>query len=231
MNILTIHYNTPELTEALVRSVRKHHDCKIYVFDNSDRKPFINWFPNVEVIDNTKGQFIDLDGWLSSITGKARVSALDNYGSARHTKSVDVCFDLISEGFILLDSDVLLRRDISCYWDESVALSGEVRVSRKHAVNIPRLWPFICYLNVPMLKRNGIRYCNDEKMWFLTEKVPNKYYDTGAWVLEECERKGLPRIFHFTKSFVVHYGRGSKRGEGEDDPRGWLNKYSDLWRY
>ncbi len=37
-----VHFNTPELTEACVLSVRKHggKDYRIVVFDNSDKRPF-----------------------------------------------------------------------------------------------------------------------------------------------------------------------------------------------
>lgn len=65
MEILTVHYNTQEATDAMIRSVNKHvHDCTIHVFDNSDTRPFVNTFDNVEVIDNTQGQIIDFDYWL-----------------------------------------------------------------------------------------------------------------------------------------------------------------------
>ncbi len=233
MNVVTVHYNTPQLTEAMIMSLnRQTPGCKVYVFDNSDRRPFLADIPNVEVLDNTKGQIIDLDAWLDTFPNKVKpLTLLDNYGSARHTKSVDMCFDLIPDGFILLDSDVLVRRDISAFWDKECATAGEINKSRKHEVNIPRLWPFICYLNVPMLKEYGIRYCNEEKMWFLNDKLPDMYYDTGAWVLEECSRLGLLHNEMLTRAYIVHYGRGSKRQDFEDNETEWLKKHEDLWRY
>ena len=50
-NIVIVHYNTPRLTECLVRSVNLFvKDAVIYVFDNSDKEPFQNTFNNVTVL-------------------------------------------------------------------------------------------------------------------------------------------------------------------------------------
>ena len=40
--IAIVHYNTPELTEAAIMSVRKHCvvDYHFTIFDNSDTRPF-----------------------------------------------------------------------------------------------------------------------------------------------------------------------------------------------
>ena len=63
-NIVIIHYNTPHLTECLVRSINMFMDnAIIYIFDNSDKYPFTAEFDNVTVFDNTKGQIINFDEW------------------------------------------------------------------------------------------------------------------------------------------------------------------------
>ena len=40
--VAIVHFNTPELTEACILSIRKHggQDYRIVVFDNSDKRPF-----------------------------------------------------------------------------------------------------------------------------------------------------------------------------------------------
>ena len=40
--VAIVHYNTPELTEALVKSIRKHggEEYQVVIFDNSDERPF-----------------------------------------------------------------------------------------------------------------------------------------------------------------------------------------------
>ena len=70
-NIVIIHYNTPHLTECLVRSINLFvKDAVIYIFDNSDKLPFTATFDNVTVIDNTKGQLINFDEWLKNYPGR-----------------------------------------------------------------------------------------------------------------------------------------------------------------
>ena len=94
--VLIIHYNTPELTEATVRSIRKQcgSDWHVTIFDNSDRMPFWKPMENVSVIDNTKGQIIDFGEWLKLFPARGE-SEDSNWGSAKHCKSVDICFDWV----------------------------------------------------------------------------------------------------------------------------------------
>ena len=60
-NIVIIHYNTPLLTECLVRSINLFvKDANIYIFDNSDKYPFTASFDNVRLLDNTSGELISV---------------------------------------------------------------------------------------------------------------------------------------------------------------------------
>ena len=64
-NVVIINYNTSELTECCIRSINRHvDDCIIYVFDNSDKEPFINTFDNVTVNFQTKAE----DGTINTYT-------------------------------------------------------------------------------------------------------------------------------------------------------------------
>ena len=64
-NIVIVHYNTPLLTECLVRSINLFvKDANVYVFDNSDKYPFTASFDNVTLLDNTRGAIINFDKWL-----------------------------------------------------------------------------------------------------------------------------------------------------------------------
>ena len=75
-NIVIIHYNTPHLTECLVRSINLFvKDAVIYIFDNSDKSPFTATFDNVTIIDNTKGQIINFDIWLKRYPDRVKTSA------------------------------------------------------------------------------------------------------------------------------------------------------------
>ena len=55
--IAIINYNTPELSEACILSIRKQggKDYRVVVFDNSDERPFRVQLPGVEVIDTRRG--------------------------------------------------------------------------------------------------------------------------------------------------------------------------------
>ena len=240
MDILTVHYNTPEMMECMIRSVNKHTECTIHVLDNSDEYPFESTFDNVEVIDNTKGQYINFDEFLSHYPNK-RSTPRSNFGSAKHCKTVDICFDLLPNGFILMDSDVLVKKDISAFWDERYAWVGEP-LFEKHdrryvgvsdypdeSMYVMRLLPFLCYVNVPMCRKHGIRYFNEDWMWFLKPKDPNRVYDTGAWFLKDCMDKGMPGKMKKITPYIEHYNHGSHEFRNETLPD-WLNEHKELWR-
>lgn len=226
MNVLTIHYNTPELTEAAIRSLMKHCDCNVYVFDNSDKRPFDRVIEGVTVIDNTEGKYVDWDRFLSEFPDK--VETENAWGSAKHCKSVDVCMDLVGDGFVLIDSDVLVRRDISRFFDKRYAWVGSVHTNTsRYGITILRIVPTLCYLNVPLLLKNGVRYFNPKKMWFFSSRVPDMYYDTGAWVLEDSRAKGLNGDLIDISSYILHFGHGSWR---DKDAARWLEENGELWK-
>ena len=118
-DIAIIHFNTPELTRATIESVRKHTPgCRFTVFDNSDKRPFVP-MSGVKVFDNTKGQIIDFDAMLARYP--KRRSTMYYHASAKHIACVDYLFDVLTEGFVLLDSDVLVKADISRFFDVQAA--------------------------------------------------------------------------------------------------------------
>ena len=127
-NIVIIHYNTPFLTECLVRSINLFvKDAIIYILDNSDDQPFTADFDNVLLIDNTKGEIIDFDALLKKYPNKNKSHGkVNGWGSAKHCYSVEKCMEIIKDNFILLDSDVLLKKDISDLFDENNIYAGEI---------------------------------------------------------------------------------------------------------
>lgn len=226
-NVVIVHYNTPELTEAAIRSLNKVTEgCKVYVFDNSEVRPFKARIHNVEVIDNTHGQLVNFDEMLAGFPDK--VQNRSNWGSAKHCKSVDYCFDLFPKGFVLMDSDVLIQRDIWQLFDAGCAWVGGIHTNTlRFGLEIMRVIPYLCWLNVPMLKKSGIRYFNPEKMWFLSSMTPNMYYDTGAWLYEETMKKNLPHRCVVISDYAVHFRHGSWR---EKDEHNWLEENKKLWQ-
>lgn len=234
--VCIVHYNTPKLTQCAIRSLLKHTQVGgVIVFDNSDRLPFmmknkdfVADNPFITVIDNTHGQHIDFDRWLESFPDR-EPSPGNNYGSAKHCCSVQWLIDHTDKPFILMDSDVLIRRDISEFWKHpNCAWVGETgeNVRERFGYDIRKVQPFLCWLNVPLLKAHGIRYFNGEYMWNLTTKKPNHRYDTGAWLHRAVSEAGLPTFQLPLNDYVVHLGHASWRNR---NPMQWLDLHHELW--
>ena len=232
-NIVIIHYNTPYLTKCLVKSVNKFvNDAKIYIFDNSDKDPFTASFDNVTILDNTKGQIIDFDKWLEKYPKKkTSPGRVNNWASAKHCYSVEKCMELVNENFILLDSDVLLKKDISELFDNSFIFSGEI-INQPRST-IKRVLPFICFINVDMCKRKGVHYFDDNYMHGLCNNVINKRadsFDTGAGFYEQTKDLNYKEIL--SNDYILHFGHGSWNKETEIktfSASEWLNANKKYW--
>ena len=231
--VAIVHYNTPELTEAGILSLRKHGGAEwpVTIFDNSDRKPFYagqgSALTNTEIIDNTRGQVIDWPTFLGQFT--RREWSDNNYGSAKHCYSVQWLMDHLDTPFILMDSDVLISQDITPLWDETKAWVGKVgcNTRRRFGFEVFRLEPFLCFLNTPMIKAHGVRYFNPKRMWCLVDQPPYNRYDTGAWFLEDCNRRALPHREFDVTTACVHFRHASWK---KKDATAWLKQHENLWK-
>lgn len=238
MEVLIIHYNTQELTEAAIKSLWKHTpSAKVTVFDNSDKKPFSRdgldsqlspLDSQLSIIDNTRGQVVDWKAWLAQFPDKRNTTAND-WASAKHCYSVELCMDRYPDGFVLMDSDVLIKKDISSIIDKSQAFAGELGDGTKK-FPVRRVMPMLCWINTPLLKQHGIRYFNAAKMWKLISKSPECYYDTGAWLLEAVQTAKLPYGTVVLNEYVEHYGHGSWNRSRKKTPAMWIKEHAALWQ-
>lgn len=233
MDCLIIHYNTPILTSATIRSLWKHTpQAKVTVFDNSDKEPFpIDEFPQVRYIDNTEGQIVNWDEWLLQFPNKQPCKE-NNYGSAKHCFSVEHCFDLFDDGFILMDSDILIKKDITPLCDVEKAFVGTIHCNtRNFGFHIDRLCPWLCWINTRIAKQHNIRYFNANNMWKLHVWQPNVTlngcYDTGAWFLEQVINAKLPYTNIAIIDYIEHFRAASWRNF--DYHKEWLNFHKRLW--
>ena len=208
-DVCIVHYNTPEITSCVVRSVRKWSpSCDVTIFDNSDRTPYISG--DVKVIDNTHGEVIDFKAFLDSYPDKLNTTSND-WGSAKHTRTVQELWAYFPDGFILLDSDAIVKSDISDIADASVAACGEIYSNKKmiHRL-VPRLLPFLCWINVPTCVRAGISYFDGARSWKLNgSRNPADWYDTGASFLEDCLKAGLAVRNIDISGYIEHLRAGS----------------------
>jgi len=237
--VAIINYNTPELTEAAILSLRKHmsEDCQVTVFDNSDRRPFKKRMKGARRIDNTKGKVIDFGKFLAEFPDREpRFARLSDFGSAKHMRTVQELFSIIPEGFVLMESDVLIRKDIAWMWEEQYAAVGTIQWRQPgNRLGIPRLLPWLCYLNVPLLTANGARYFDPSRSWALQkgEMTRGNWYDTGAALLEDIRRTKPQLVCHCparVEDCYIHYGGGSWRDNDREAQLSWLEKHEALWK-
>lgn len=233
MTAAVVHYNTPKLTAAGILSLWKHTPgVRVVVLDNSDRLPFscdrVATYGTVEYVDNTRGQVMDWEAWLAGFTDR-EPSPGNNYGSAKHCRSVQWMCDYLDEPFLLMDSDVLVRQDVTPFFGHpDCAWVGEVgeNVRRRFGYDIMKVQPFLCWLNVPLLREHGISYFHPDWMWNLTSKRPNHRYDTGAWLYRAVKEAGLPAFELPLQEYILHLGHGSWR---KRDPMAWIRQHRGLW--
>lgn len=232
-----IHYNTPELTETCILSIRKVGcDWPVTVLDNSDARPFSKRMKGVKVLNNRKQQLINFDEELAFFPDKCwDMAKKSNYGSVKHMMSVQYLFGVLTEGFILIDSDVLISKPFDYLWDETYAASGHVEWTMKRRNDPDRLKPYLCYLNVPKLVEHGVNYYDPTRCWGLmpggVKNIANRY-DTGASLLEDI-RKQKPvlrcRNWQYLEDGYVHYGAGSYHRNDVMDQAEWLKRNEALW--
>lgn len=240
--VAIVHYNTPELTEAAILSLRKQTGMRydVTVLDNSDKRPFVlpkgKALGTVTVIDNTKGQFIDFEKELAKYPDKCwELAKRSNYGSAKHIMSVQKLWELIPEGFILMESDILLTKNINFLWDEQYAACGKVQWFRGRTREKDRLLPFLCYMNVPKLVKNGAKYFDPARCWSLSPggmNNPNNWYDTGASLLEDIIKTKpelVARLYRDLDHYYIHYTGGSWRQSDVENQKAWLEANKALW--
>ena len=234
INILIVHYNTPYLTECLIKSINKFvgYNCTIYIFDNSDKEPFTYRQSNIKIFDNTKGQIIDFkEEFKKYPESKNNPSAKQGFASASHCLSIDKCFDLINDNFILLDSDILLKKNILELYNNNYIFCGEIgkQLLSHGKKSKERLIPYICYINVKKCKELNIRYFNGEHMLGICDvKTDNNLYETGAWFLEQC-KKYEHKIISY-KQYIEHYGNASFEIKNiKANINTWLNKNNQYW--
>lgn len=239
--VAIIHYNTPELTEATILSLRKHggEQYKVVVFDNSDERPFNRRWRGVKVLDNTKGAIIDFDKELERFPERCEeigVSGKCIYGSAKHMMTVQKLWELLPNGFLLLESDVLLKKSIDEFFNPAYSFVAHVqKVQPYNPFKIGRILPMCCYFNVPKFKSQGVNYFDPHRSYGLLpggKQNRNNWYDTGASLLEDVltHRPHLKGLHIDIRQFIEHYTSGSWQRNSLDTQKAWLNKHITLWQ-
>lgn len=238
MKYYIVHYNTPVLTECCCKSIIKNDkSAEIIVFDNSDKFPFNTNLSNVKILDNTKGQLLNINIKLTEFIQRNNISEKtikeeqeikSNFGSYKHCISVQWIFEHETESFVLLDSDVLLKKECNDLITD-LAFTADIE-------NIEtRIWPFIVYFNIKLLKEHKIDFLDGNTI------CPAKPVDTGYYFLQSCLTKKIKFNLINYKNYVVHYGNGSWKNNGNSfvshfqtehlNENDWLKKYKELYEH
>ena len=234
--VAIVHYNTPELTEATILSLRKHggQDYHVTVFDNSDKRPFKAQMKGVDVIDNTKGQIINFEVELARFPNKCE-STQNGWGSDMHMMSVQKLWDLLPDGFLLLDSDVLIKKSVDHMWMKDQVAVGHVQEPQPgNRFHLARLVPMVLYINVPLCKKFGLKFFDPERSWMLNSPHLNdrrNWYDTGAAFYEDIHRKknGCRGRRIDIRPLMEHFQKGSWLRSDIKEQAKWLNTHKLLW--
>ena len=247
-NVAIVHYNTPELTEALILSIRKFggKDYKVYVLDNSDKWPLTQpkrgtalWGRGgVKVFNNRKGKIIDFDKELAKYPDRDESIGCSKgccFGSDKHMMSVQKLWELVPDGFVLADSDILIKDHFDWMFMEDQCCCGYVSTS-SGPWKIQRLAPMLCWINVPMCVAGGARYFDPDRAWALHKGHGDRrnFWDTGGAFLDDikrlkpqCHGKAISR--DKILSVMVHYGNGSWAKNDARQQVEWLMKHQALW--
>lgn len=224
-NILIVNYNTQKLTDACIKSINKHTpNANIFIFDNSDKEKYVNTFSNVTIFDNTEGQLINFESWLNTFPEheKSPIGSKNNYASSKHCASIQKAIDLIGDNIILMDSDVLIKKDISELWDEKCIYVGGYEHNKWHD---KRLMPFICFINVKMCKELGIKYFDENRIVGLT--INGEKYDTGCSFYVDSQKYNHKEINIY--DYIIHYAQGSWKRKNDENEKKWLEENKHLW--
>ena len=239
--VAIIHYNTPELTRACIGSLIYNGGVEdrlhIVVFDNSDEKPF-GFAGGVTVIDNTQGQVIDFDEELAKFPDRDMTIGCAKgceFGSAKHMMTVQKLWELIPQGFVLMESDVLIKKSIANLWQTEYATVGHNQLAQpQNPFGIGRICPMLCYMNVPLLTKHGAKYFDEKRTYGLLpggRENRNNWYDTGAVLFEDIvNTKPWLRGKHVDiKELVEHFGSASWRKNDKAAHQQWIDAHSHLF--
>ena len=239
-NVALVHFNTPELTEACIKSLWKHggENYKVYILDNSNERPFTKRLKGVKVFNNRKGQIIDLKAEVEKFPHRSEKAGCAKgcwFGSDVHMMSVQKLWELVPDGFVLIDSDILFKNGIEWMYQYDQCTVGHIGMTTGY-YNIARLVPMLLWINVPMCVAGGARFFDPDRTWALHEYYSRKnWWDTGAAFLDDikrlkpqCHGKAVAR--EMIKNTIIHFGGGSWRRNDIETQQKWLEENKELWQ-
>jgi alpha-N-acetylglucosamine transferase len=160
--VVIVNKDTEKLTNAAIRSLRKYVKTRPYdvvVFDNSEKTQYKPDMPNVTVINNTHGDFVDFQKIIKYTSVE---KSKNGYASYKHAITVQFLFDSLKyDELVFIDSDVIIKRDFD-FMKCGAAIAGD------WSENIParrkRFAPYVMYVNLLKVKKAGIRFLDTDRI-------------------------------------------------------------------
>lgn len=193
MNVLIVNHNTELLVNALILNLENYGTFNIFIVDNSDGECMrvVETKHTIHFIDNTDDSYINYREEFEKVNTN---KSLDCGGSFIHACTIQKFYDSTEEPFLLLDSDVILRKNPSEFIDTECLYSGE----KSHN----RIMPMVLYINTPKCKSKGIRFFDGRTI------CPIEPVDTGYVFFKDCEGKGPSKNFRIL-DVASHLGGSS----------------------
>ena len=140
------------------------------------------------IFDNTKGQIIDFEKELEKYPERDETVGCEfgcNFGSDKHIMSVQKLWELIPDGFVLMDSDILIKKDIDWMFMYDECACGSISKGSHPRVK-DRYLPMLLWINVPMCVAGGAMFFDPDRAWALHDFFDDRnYWDTGAAFLDD----------------------------------------------
>ena len=144
--IITVNYNTPDLLEKLIESIRKYEgDYQIRVIDGSDKEPFISQAK--DVVNKFTNITIEPQGW-----------------NIHHGRGMDLGITTSKFKFVLfMDTDVhLLKSGLFDMFDLKFKINGFAEHMDIRGINIEKSENSIKYIH-PRFMLFNTKFYNDNK--------------------------------------------------------------------
>ena len=218
VDIYITNFNTTELVNLLIRSIIKNVKSlryRIIVVDNSTLKKFsldesINLEGHsVQILDNTEKKLFDTDMFVEKYS---KVDSKNNYASFRHAIAIQWILDTAENDVVLLDSDVVIKRDIDFIDEKYVTVadtgSNDFKV---------RFLPFIQYFNIKKIQGFHLKYLDIDRMHGGRNAANSKKYDTGASFYEDIIQRKIAYKTINHNVYVDHLKGGSWLGKNKEE--------------
>lgn len=208
---------------------------------------------NLPTIDVNQANYlsdIEKKQVIEKFHGNSSIEVLPN-GDYQHPMNIQFAIDTLNENFMLIDSDAPLKCPVYTLCNKSISTSAQIeqwnyihldrlRPLLNPGMNRIRFCPYIQFLNVEMLKENGVKYfdkdqlkdCLDMAGWFKNpccEGRESLFFWTGSLFFRNVCSRNLPfNVIHYDW-YVDHFGGATWQDKG-DRHKLFIEKYAHLFK-